>query len=110
MNHLCRLAMIPRWIRLLLGAILSIFGFLLFLTPIPGGIMLSAFGGMLLLCASPFLRRRMLQLFEGSPWIKRHFEMVFRDCQSCPRKCRPGPSFDDPPCKPWRAPDPPGRT
>jgi uncharacterized membrane protein HdeD (DUF308 family) len=49
MNHICRLAKIPRWIRRLLGAILSIFGVLLFLTPIPGGIVLSAFGGMLVI-------------------------------------------------------------
>ena len=95
MNHICRLSKIPRWIRRLFGAILGILGVLLFLTPIPGGIMLSALGGMLLLCASPSLRQRMLQLSESSPRIKRRLETMLRGCQACPDKCRPNPSFGD---------------
>ena len=95
MNHICRLDRIPRWIRRLLGAILSIFGVLLLLTPIPGGIVLSAFGGMLLLCASPSLRGRLLRLFEGAPRIRGRLETMFRGCQTCQDKCRPYSSFDN---------------
>lgn len=55
MNQFCRLMQIPKWMRLILAWMLIDIGLPLFLTPIPGGFLLGATGGMLLFCASPTL-------------------------------------------------------
>ena len=45
MNHFCRLMQIPKWLRLFLAWILISIGLPLFLTPIPGGFLVAAAGG-----------------------------------------------------------------
>jgi len=79
---------IPKWLRLFLAWILIGIGLPLFLTPIPGGFLIAAAGGMLLFCASPALRNRLQNAVERFPKLARRLAPMFRTCDSCPNVCR----------------------
>ena len=83
MSHFCRLMQIPRWMRLFAGAILLSLGALLFLTPIPGGLLLTGAGAALLLCASPRLRRCALRMADRNTRLSQRLERMFRGCGRC---------------------------
>jgi hypothetical protein len=95
MNYGCRLMQVPKWMRLLLGWILIGIGLLLFITPIPGGILFVTAGIMLLFCASPTLQNRFGRRVEQHPWLSRRFEPLFKTCHVCPKEC---PGFRRPGC------------
>jgi hypothetical protein len=88
MNHFCRLMQIPKWLRLCLAWILIGIGLPLFLTPIPGGFLIAAAGGMLLFCASPNLRSRIQRALERFPKLARRVAPLFHTCDFCPNECR----------------------
>ena len=88
MNHFCRLMQIPKWLRLFLAWILIVIGLPLFLTPIPGGFLVAAAGGMLLFCASPAMRNRLQRAVARFPKLARRLAPMFRACDFCPNNCR----------------------
>lgn len=88
MNHFCRLMQIPKWLRLFLAWILIGIGLPLFLTPIPGGFLVAAAGGMLLFCASPALRNRLQRAVARFPKLARRLAPMFEACDFCPNGCR----------------------
>ena len=83
-NPLCAVRHLPKWLRMLMSRILICFGFLLWLTPFPGGIILISVGCMLIYCASPEFRAKILRRFPKKGRFARMVRRWLKSCDNCP--------------------------
>jgi len=90
-NPLCHLHCLPRPIRLVLAWALIAMGGSLFLTPLPGGIVLIAGGGLILHCTVPSLRGRIASLLKYYPRLSARIVPLLSACERC-TKSGPAPS------------------
>ncbi len=85
-NRHCFLRRIPKPV-LFLAAWLSIgAGFPLFLTPLPGGVVLIGLGLFLFSCASPGLRAGIDRRLGRLPWLARHVGPLLARFDACSRE------------------------
>ena len=85
-NPICRLQRLPKPLRLFIAAILIGFGFFLWITPFPGGIILISIGLVISYCASENLRyeinRRLLAHRRIGQILKPYLDV----CNHCSEK------------------------
>lgn len=83
-NPLCAMRNLPKWLRMLVARLLICLGFLLWLTPFPGGIILISLGCMMIYCASPEFRATILgRLPKKGRFARKVLEML-KTCDTCP--------------------------
>jgi len=79
----CRMQRIPKWLRVAMGIVLLAVGIPLWITPLPGGIVLVSFASLLLFCAYPPLRTRIINLVPKNSMVGRRFRAVLAGCEAC---------------------------
>ena len=82
-NPICRLQRIPKRIRLILAAVLTGVGSLLFIMPLPGGIVLMAVGLLLAYCSSETLRVGISRRLERFPQMAAILKPFLTACDAC---------------------------
>lgn len=87
----CRIQRIPKWLRIGVAIVLLAIGIPLWITPLPGGIVLVSFASMLLFCSYPLLRTRIVNLVPKNSMIGRRFRAFLAGCEAC----RPNPTVID---------------
>ncbi len=80
----CKIAYIPKSIRLIFAWVLVAIGSIIMLTPIPGGILLSAPGLLLLYCTSKSMRKHIVKKLRTVPSIDAFLNPFLQKCDSCP--------------------------
>ena len=89
-NPICRLQHLPKPLRLFIAALLIGFGFFLWITPFPGGIILISIGLVLSYCASdslrPAINRRLLAHRRVGKILKPYLDVCGRCSKRMPVK------------------------
>jgi hypothetical protein len=79
----CRLQHIPKRLRLVLAVVLTGFGSLLFIMPLPGGIVLVSAGLLMGYCSSATLRAGISRRLERFPQITAILKPFLAACDNC---------------------------
>jgi hypothetical protein len=85
-NPLCRLQCLPKPLRLFIAALLIGFGFFLWITPFPGGIILISIGLVLSYCASERLRPAINRRLLAHPRVGQILKPYLAACDNCSQK------------------------
>jgi hypothetical protein len=79
----CWLQSVPKFIGLLAGWGLTGFGLILFITPLPGGLLMMLTGAMILCCKSPSLRAAILRRLAIFPGLHSRLKTLLNACDRC---------------------------
>jgi hypothetical protein len=88
-NPICRLQGLPKRLRLFLAAVLTGSGLVVFLTPLPGGIVLISTGLLLACCTSDALRAALTRRLKAIPPLAAILTPMWVACEKCSKTRRP---------------------